>query len=112
MKNKERLTTYHCGKAVIKDKNKLSEAMKKLAEFEEKKNVENGLMLSNLRKLLLHSKVRSGFQRVRDFPKMKAIYWYRLKTPQCRISRDMKKITRAVRSIREMMKNHIQAMVF
>lgn len=36
MKNKERLTTYHCGKAVIKDKNKLSEAMKKLAEFEEK----------------------------------------------------------------------------
>ena len=45
-------------------------------------------MLSNLRKLLLHSKVRSGFQRVRDFPKMKAIYWYRLKTPQCRISRD------------------------
>lgn len=33
---KERLTTYHCGKAVIKDKNKLSEAMEKLAEFEEK----------------------------------------------------------------------------
>lgn len=32
----ERLTTYHCGKAVIKDKNKLSEAMEKLAEFEEK----------------------------------------------------------------------------
>lgn len=24
---KERLTTYHCGKAVIKDKNKLSEAI-------------------------------------------------------------------------------------
>ena len=33
---KERLTTYHCGKAVIKDKNKLSEAMEKLADFEEK----------------------------------------------------------------------------
>ena len=33
---KERLTTYHCGKAVIKDKNKLSEAIEKLAEFEEK----------------------------------------------------------------------------
>lgn len=33
---KERLTTYHCGKAVIKDKNKLAEAMEKLAEFEEK----------------------------------------------------------------------------
>mgnify|MGYP004576320655 CR=1 FL=1 len=36
MKNKERLTTSHCGKAVIKDKNKLSVAMEKLAEFEEK----------------------------------------------------------------------------
>lgn len=33
---KERLTTYHCGKAVIKDKNKLSEAIEKLAEFEER----------------------------------------------------------------------------
>ena len=43
---------------------------------------------------------------------MKATYWYHLKTPQCRISRDMKKMTRAVRSIREMMKNHIQAMDF
>ena len=43
---------------------------------------------------------------------MKAIYWYRLKTPQCRISRDMKKMTRVERSIREMMKNHIQAMDF
>lgn len=26
-----RYTTYHCGKAVIKDKSKLSEAMRKLA---------------------------------------------------------------------------------
>ena len=34
---------------------------------------------------------------------MKATYWYHLKTPQCRISRDMKKMTRAVRSIREQM---------
>lgn len=41
---------------------------------------------------------------------MKATYWYRLKTPQCRISRDMKKMTRVARSIREMMKNPIQAM--
>ena len=32
---KERLTTYHCGKAVIKDKNKLSEAMEKLAKLED-----------------------------------------------------------------------------
>lgn len=40
------------------------------------------------------------------------IYWYRLKTPQCRISRDMKKMMRVARSIREMMKNPIQAMDF
>lgn len=33
---KERLTTYHCGKAVIKDKNKLSEAIEKLAKLEDK----------------------------------------------------------------------------
>ena len=33
---KERLTTYHCGKAVIKAKNKLLEAIEKLAVFEEK----------------------------------------------------------------------------
>ena len=32
---KERLTTYHCGKAVIKDKNKLAEAMEKLARMED-----------------------------------------------------------------------------
>ena len=38
---KERLTTYHCGKAVIKDKNKLAEAMEKLAEFEEKEKFYN-----------------------------------------------------------------------
>ena len=31
-----RYTEYHAGKAVIKDKNKLAEAMEKLAEFEEK----------------------------------------------------------------------------
>ena len=30
-----RLTTYHCGKAVIKDKNKLSEAIEKLAKLED-----------------------------------------------------------------------------
>ena len=32
---KERLTTYHCGKAVIKDKDKLSKAMEKLAKLED-----------------------------------------------------------------------------
>lgn len=30
-----RYTTYHCGKAVIKDKSKLSEAMEKLAKLED-----------------------------------------------------------------------------
>ena len=30
-----RYTTYHCGKAVIKDKNKLSEAIEKLARLED-----------------------------------------------------------------------------
>lgn len=39
---KERLTTYHCGKAVIKDKNKLPEAIEKLAELPtDKKASEN-----------------------------------------------------------------------
>lgn len=49
---------------------------------------------------------------MKDFRKMKATYWYRLKTPQCRISQDTKKMTKAAHSIREMMKNHIQAMEF
>lgn len=30
-----RYTEYHAGKAVIKDKNKLSEAMEKLARYED-----------------------------------------------------------------------------
>ena len=30
-----RYTTYHCGKAVIKDKDKLTEAMEKLARLED-----------------------------------------------------------------------------
>lgn len=33
-----RYTTYHCGKAVIKDKNKLSEAMEKLARLEDEED--------------------------------------------------------------------------
>lgn len=33
-----RFTEYHCGVAVIKSKNKLKEAMKKLAEFEDKED--------------------------------------------------------------------------
>lgn len=70
-----RYTEYHAGKAVIKDKNKLSEAMEKLARLE-------------------------------------ATYWYHLKTPQCRISQDTKKMTeKTISSIREMMKKpmHIMA---
>ena len=34
-----RYTEYHAGKAVIKDKNKLSEAMEKLARYEDAKDV-------------------------------------------------------------------------
>ena len=33
-----RYTEYHAGKAVIKDKNKLSEAMEKLAKLEDAKD--------------------------------------------------------------------------
>ena len=44
----------------------------------------------------------------RDCRKMKATYWYHLKTPQCQISQGTKKMAGVVHSIREMMKNHIQ----
>lgn len=40
---KERLTTYHCGKAVIKEKNKLSEAIEKLAKLEDEQ--EHGIWI-------------------------------------------------------------------
>ena len=49
----ERLTTYHCGKAVIKDKNKLSEAMEKLAEFEEKEKCGEWLDAIELAKIAI-----------------------------------------------------------
>ena len=48
-----RLTTYHCGKAVIKDKNKLSEAMEKLAEFEEKEKCGEWLDAIELAKIAI-----------------------------------------------------------
>ena len=50
---KERLTTYHCGKAVIKAKNKLSEAMEKLAEFEEKEKCGEWLDAIELAKIAI-----------------------------------------------------------
>ena len=50
---KERLTTYHCGKAVIKDKNKLSEAIEKLAEFEEKEKCGERLDAIELAKIAI-----------------------------------------------------------
>lgn len=50
---KERLTTYHCGKAVIKDKNKLAEAMEKLAEFEEKEKFGEWLDAIELAKIAI-----------------------------------------------------------
>ena len=64
-----RYTEYHAGKAVIKDKNKLAEAMEKLAEFEEKEKCGEWLDAIELAKLLLRYKVRSGFRVVRDFRK-------------------------------------------
>ena len=50
---KERLTIYYCGKAVIKDKNKLSEAMEKLAEFEEKERCGEWLDAIELAKIAI-----------------------------------------------------------
>ena len=50
---KERLTTYHCGKAVSKDKNKLSEAMEKLADFEEKEKCGEWLDAIELAKIAI-----------------------------------------------------------
>lgn len=49
----ERLTTCHCGKAVIKDKNKLAEAMEKLAEFEEKEKCGEWLDAIELAKIVI-----------------------------------------------------------
>ena len=38
-----RYTTYHCGKAVIKDKSKLSEAMEKLAKIEDEEELRSNI---------------------------------------------------------------------
>lgn len=43
-------------------------------------------------------------------PEDESIYWYHLRTQQCQILQDMKKMMKVVRSILEMMKNLIQAM--
>lgn len=48
-----RYTTYRCGKAVIKDKNKLSEAIEKLAEFEEKEKCGEWLDAIELAKITI-----------------------------------------------------------
>lgn len=48
-----RYTTYHCGKAVIKDKNKLSEAIEKLAKFEEKEKCGEWLDAIELAKIAI-----------------------------------------------------------
>lgn len=48
-----RYTTYHCGKAVIKEKNKLSEAIEKLAEFEEKEKCGEWLDAIELAKIAI-----------------------------------------------------------
>lgn len=48
-----RYTEYHAGKAVIKDKNKLSGAMEKLAEFEEKEKCGEWLDAIELAKIAI-----------------------------------------------------------
>lgn len=48
-----RYTEYHAGKAVIKDKNLLSEAMEKLAEFEEKEKCGEWLDAIELAKIAI-----------------------------------------------------------
>lgn len=48
-----RYTEYHAGKAVIKDKNKLAEAMEKLAEFEEKEKCGEWLDAIELAKIAI-----------------------------------------------------------
>lgn len=69
----ERLTTYHCGKAVIKDKSKLSEAMEKLAEFEEKEKCGEWLDAIELAKIaiaLQSQKWISVSERMPEFKKV------------------------------------------
>lgn len=48
-----RYTEWHAGKAVIKDKNKLSEAIEKLAEFEEKEKYGEWLDTIELAKIAI-----------------------------------------------------------
>ena len=48
-----RYTEYHAEKAVIKDKNKLAEAMEKLAEFEEKEKCGEWLDAIELAKIAI-----------------------------------------------------------
>lgn len=43
-----RYTEYHCGKAVIKDKALLSQAMQKLAKIEDKEEKQEVITLNNL----------------------------------------------------------------
>lgn len=54
----------------------------------------------------------NGFQLQRECQRKRDIFWFRLRIIRCRILQDTKKMTKVVRSIREMMKNHIQAMEF
>lgn len=67
----ERLTEYHCGVAVIKDKNKLKDAMQKLANYEDLE--EQGLLLklpmsieSTVDKLFSHNEIISLWRKVKE----------------------------------------------
>jgi hypothetical protein len=72
---KERLTTYHCGKAVIKDKNKLSEAIEKLAEFEEKEKCGEWLDAIELAKIAIALQSQKWIPVSERLPKDEKTVW-------------------------------------
>lgn len=80
--------------------NKKQELVDRLAMYEDRKMLRTQMSLAN------------GFRAVRDCRRMKVTYWYHLRMQQCWISHDTKKMMKAVHSIREMMKNLIQAMEY
>ena len=92
-----RYTEYHAGKAVIKDKSLLSEAMEKLARYEDAEEKDRlGQWIPCSEKL----------------PEDESYILVSFENATIQISQDMKKMMKAVHSIREMMKNHIQAMKY
>ena len=80
--------------------NKKQELVDRLAMYEDREDAKDTMSLAN------------GFHVVNGCRTMKVTYWYHLRMQQCWISQDMKKMMKAVHSIREMMKNLIQAMEY